>query len=393
MAYRSNENLIRSDSAESLHQQSQHHSLQPNIRQVIPKSSNQTREDTKTKQHRVDQQSTSPQGSFITSTYGNWQPKPQRKQIVQQADIHRAPDLNNTLHNNRRTVGDDVIVPIAPPVPLPRRSLIPVALPRSSCTSSTPSEQKSTSEAAAECPETVTALQNKSADQVWQENERSELNVTAAKPRPQKRTTLPFKENDEKAREQKNQTVMVAVHDRNSSRIASPRNSTSSFDCTDAAAKTPKPEDANCTEETDASSTKTPSPVRQKSYPVRRTKKRHHLFGRQSSPSNRNYSSDSVNVARTAPTKKVSSSHSAVVKRSAYTYEKLIGINIHETCPMLFDYSVRAPMVRCSVWDVNTGQLLAKSDPKRSAVLSDEPDAVDFLQPLISKECKFKNTK
>lgn len=47
-------------------------------------------------------------------------------------------------------------------------------------------------------------------------------------------------------------------------------------------------------------------------------------------------------------------------------------------------------MVRCSVMQADTGQLLLKSRADRHAVHNFEPNNVDFIQPLISKCCTFK---
>lgn len=63
---------------------------------------------------------------------------------------------------------------------------------------------------------------------------------------------------------------------------------------------------------------------------------------------------------------------------------------MHDCSKLKFDYNIRKPMVRCSIVNMKSGNLLAKSDPDRQVVLNFEPSNVDFIQPIISKGCLFK---
>lgn len=80
-------------------------------------------------------------------------------------------------------------------------------------------------------------------------------------------------------------------------------------------------------------------------------------------------------------------------KKFQIIFSSYIGIYIHETSKLQFDYLIRKPMVRCTIIDVSSGEFLAKSDPNREAVHNYEPSNVDFIQPLISKGCTFKESE
>lgn len=80
----------------------------------------------------------------------------------------------------------------------------------------------------------------------------------------------------------------------------------------------------------------------------------------------------------------------APIAAARYTYDQLIGVHLHGTSPMQFDYRVRQPMIRCTVLDAATGRPLRKSDARRSAVLPTEPPALDYLQPVLSAACRFR---
>lgn len=76
-----------------------------------------------------------------------------------------------------------------------------------------------------------------------------------------------------------------------------------------------------------------------------------------------------------------------------YDYVEIIGIYIHETSELKFDRLISGPMIRMSMFNAKNGKLLCKSDPSRNVVLNLEPINVEFIQPIISKRCNFKEEK
>lgn len=79
--------------------------------------------------------------------------------------------------------------------------------------------------------------------------------------------------------------------------------------------------------------------------------------------------------------------------RESYDFKNVIGIWLHETTALKFDPLIRLPRVRVSIYDLNTGNLLMKSNPLRNAVLNYEPTNVTFIQPILSDHCRFKDTR
>lgn len=69
------------------------------------------------------------------------------------------------------------------------------------------------------------------------------------------------------------------------------------------------------------------------------------------------------------------------------------GVWIHETSALRFDPSIRQPRVRVSIYNLNDGDLLSKSNPLRNAVLNYEPTNVTFIQPILSNRCAFKESR
>lgn len=76
-----------------------------------------------------------------------------------------------------------------------------------------------------------------------------------------------------------------------------------------------------------------------------------------------------------------------------YDFSYLIGIWLHTTSALKFDPLIRQPRIRISVYDVNTQRLLMKSNPLRNAVLNYEPTHVNFIQPILSDKCTFKESR
>lgn len=70
-----------------------------------------------------------------------------------------------------------------------------------------------------------------------------------------------------------------------------------------------------------------------------------------------------------------------------------IEIILHETSDLVFDYLIRRPRVKVSIYDTNTEQLLIKSNPSRNAVVNYEPANIDFIQPIISNHCTLRDSR
>lgn len=78
--------------------------------------------------------------------------------------------------------------------------------------------------------------------------------------------------------------------------------------------------------------------------------------------------------------------------RIGYSYGKIIGIHLHESTELKFNNKIGTPRIRISIYNLTTNKLLLKSDTTRNVVTSHEPDIVDFIQPVISNECKYKTS-
>lgn len=83
--------------------------------------------------------------------------------------------------------------------------------------------------------------------------------------------------------------------------------------------------------------------------------------------------------------------HEKDVKQD-YDYKQMIGICLHGTSSLRFDSHIKTPRIRISIYDLSTGKLILKSNPMRNAVVNHEPTNVDFILPLLSNECAFKNS-
>lgn len=68
-------------------------------------------------------------------------------------------------------------------------------------------------------------------------------------------------------------------------------------------------------------------------------------------------------------------------------------IIVHETSALLFDYLIKRPRIKVSIYDVTAEQLLIKSNPTRNAVVNYEPSNIDFIQPIISNHCTLTGTR
>lgn len=66
---------------------------------------------------------------------------------------------------------------------------------------------------------------------------------------------------------------------------------------------------------------------------------------------------------------------------------------MYETTALVFDYLIKRPRIKVSIYDINTEQLLVKSNPSRNAVVNYEPANIDFIQPIISNHCTLKDSK
>lgn len=80
-------------------------------------------------------------------------------------------------------------------------------------------------------------------------------------------------------------------------------------------------------------------------------------------------------------------------EKEIYDFHNVIGIWLHETSAFKFDHLIRLPRIRVSIYDLNDGNLLSKSNPLRNAVLNYEPTNVTFIQPILSNHCRFKDTR
>lgn len=71
----------------------------------------------------------------------------------------------------------------------------------------------------------------------------------------------------------------------------------------------------------------------------------------------------------------------------------IIGVWLYETSALRFDSLIRQPRVRVSIYNINEQSLLMKSNPLRNAVLNYEPTNVNFIQPILSDKCRFKESR
>ncbi|XP_059622975.1 jouberin-like [Phlebotomus argentipes] len=79
-------------------------------------------------------------------------------------------------------------------------------------------------------------------------------------------------------------------------------------------------------------------------------------------------------------------------KKDAFSYEYIIGIYLHHLVKLKAKLGKNSqnPRVKVSWFDMDTEKLLRKSDPNRNVSLHGEPDDLDFIQPLISKESRVQ---
>lgn len=68
------------------------------------------------------------------------------------------------------------------------------------------------------------------------------------------------------------------------------------------------------------------------------------------------------------------------------------GIYIHSSSELKYDYNVHRPIVRCSIIDITTGQLL--QNKKRNRKDDTQPaDAKNTIQPVMTTGCRFTSSK
>lgn len=80
-------------------------------------------------------------------------------------------------------------------------------------------------------------------------------------------------------------------------------------------------------------------------------------------------------------------------EKELYDFKNVIGIWLHETSAFKFDPFIRLPRIRVSIYDLNEGNLLSKSNSLRNSVLNNELINVTFIQPILSNHCRFKDTR
>lgn len=76
-----------------------------------------------------------------------------------------------------------------------------------------------------------------------------------------------------------------------------------------------------------------------------------------------------------------------------YAYDKLIGVFLHTTSELKIHELLKAPRVRVSVCNLETKKYWTKSEIGRNIVADKEPDIIDYIQPVISRAGRFKNSR
>lgn len=66
-----------------------------------------------------------------------------------------------------------------------------------------------------------------------------------------------------------------------------------------------------------------------------------------------------------------------------------LGIHLYKTSALKFKKYIRAPRVKVSIYDTKTRLLARKSDVNRNVIINMEPDHVDYILPIMSKEGKL----
>ncbi|XP_055707129.1 jouberin-like [Phlebotomus papatasi] len=95
--------------------------------------------------------------------------------------------------------------------------------------------------------------------------------------------------------------------------------------------------------------------------------------------------------------KKKSKSHSQnkyseLEENEGFNYEYIIGIYLHHIVKLKMQKSKssQGPRIKVSWFDLDKEELLKKSDSNRNVSLHNEPDHLDFIQPLISRESRVQ---
>lgn len=95
--------------------------------------------------------------------------------------------------------------------------------------------------------------------------------------------------------------------------------------------------------------------------------------------------------------KKKSKSHSQnkyseLEENEGFSYEYIIGIYLHHIVKLKMQKSKtsQGPRIKVSWFDLDKEELLKKSDSNRNVSLHNEPDHLDFIQPLISRESRVQ---
>lgn len=130
---------------------------------------------------------------------------------------------------------------------------------------------------------------------------------------------------------------------------------------------------------------------------VRRKSKSEHLYHRKSGVDGDEWEGiDSEHQHRVVDGKKKSRdkrNRRTSSRIMTYSYEKIIGIFIHQTSELLYDTRMTSVRLRISFCDMETKNYLKKSSESRNVVNYGEPEILDYIQPVISKGGRFFNSR
>lgn len=76
-----------------------------------------------------------------------------------------------------------------------------------------------------------------------------------------------------------------------------------------------------------------------------------------------------------------------------YSYDKIVGILLHQTSELRSDSRMTGVHLRISFCDMQTKNYLKKSSKSRNVVNYGEPEILDYIQPVISKAGRFMNSR
>lgn len=69
------------------------------------------------------------------------------------------------------------------------------------------------------------------------------------------------------------------------------------------------------------------------------------------------------------------------------------GIYVHSSSELKYNYNIHRPIVRCSVVDAATGQLLRGSRTNNEVNRNKNIEIRDVIQPVVTKGCRFISSK